>query len=1233
MATVSLQQAFEQARNWIESNDPERAIGLTRHILEYHPNNLDAYCILGESYLANRQLDEAQEAFERVLSSDPESIPAHVGLGITFERQGIIDRAVSEFEQAWEIKPDLPELRSQLLRLYTDAWGSEQAQLRLSRSGLARLYAKGHMLPQAIEEFRQVITDQPDRLDARVALAEALWRDGQEDDAIAESKDILSQYPQALKANLILGYLKMSSGEPEGQHFWDTASQLDPYHVVGRALFDALPVDDQPEPSVEEWDETAWETQQSLQAQEHAPATRPMAVTAVTDILASTSESELLSSEQENVPSSSFSSLDNNNDDFLNELLNLDVVDTSSEDNTRNANVIPSDDQFLNSTPSGSEVDTTDIGVTPFSLEELGLSQAEIDSLDSLGGEAKADASFATGESDANTPESSSASAMEADVAPFSLEELGLSQAEIDSLDSLGGEAKADTPFATGEGDANTPESGDASAMEADLAPFSLEELGLSQAEIDSLDDLQSDPRANEVDDSKPHGFESSIPAIDSTDISNEVPSELQPFSLDEIDMKSVDGESVVSNDLSSSLQPFSLDDAVANIENEDRDVIRPESGEQIGDDSPSQTQGYSWQEPTQRSERNFLSSDENANVEEGLSIFAKLKQRKQSDPSTSIDESEPHLPLAEEVSQEADDDVSLFSVDNISLRDDSDVDNLSSLSAEADTSTTEPSQSSREFESLEAAISSGEVQPFSLSDLGLSEDEIAALGLGEEAQPDNATSDVQESIKTDSDQTIEDVLSSVPEAVNIGLDDNKDVVQDSIDLTAQEEIDLEVDTSESEATSTNEDSLMSDLKPFSLSDLGLSDDEIAALGLGASETDDVAATGLGITEDELAGLDIGGETPDELKSIPPASSIDFSEESASVIEEPALETDPVIDQLVSLGRRQGFIDIADIIAHFEDPEAEADRIEEVGRVLHEANIQIRDGDEIIDMNDEYADDIEDDLGEISSAPSQYESLPVEPDMTPFSLSELGLSDDEIASLGIESSSNESDITFGDDQSLSSAPQSTNSFSSSDTLGVGDTGDDVHPFSFTELNLSDDIDSNTNQPDTTSKDIDLGALIPLDEQKDNISDQSNADLPRQGDLIQQPSSQNTQGHFAKIQPDSEQTDSSVSPELNMYMDRLAAEPDNHILRLSLARISGQIGSTDIAVQQYKQLIKNNVLLDEVVEDLQDLMVDVDQTDRRTLQRLHRTLGDAYSKQGRFQEAMEEYSWTFSGNTH
>ena len=226
MATMSLQAAYDQARSYLEANRVDQAIGVAQHILDQLPENLEAHRILGEAYLAGRQFDQSEAAFSRVLHADPENIPAHVGLGITFERQGKLDRAVTEFEQALEVRPDMPELRSQLLRLYTDIWGSEGATLRLSRPGLARLYAKGHMLPQAIQEFRSVIEEHPERFDARVGLAEALWRDGQEQAAVEICEELLAERPDVLKANLLLGYIKLANSDASGESPWRLACLL-----------------------------------------------------------------------------------------------------------------------------------------------------------------------------------------------------------------------------------------------------------------------------------------------------------------------------------------------------------------------------------------------------------------------------------------------------------------------------------------------------------------------------------------------------------------------------------------------------------------------------------------------------------------------------------------------------------------------------------------------------------------------------------------------------------------------------------------------------------------------------------------------------------------------------------------------------------------------------------------------------------------------------------------------
>jgi tetratricopeptide (TPR) repeat protein len=99
-------------------------------------------------------------------------------------------------------------------------------------------------------------------------------------------------------------------------------------------------------------------------------------------------------------------------------------------------------------------------------------------------------------------------------------------------------------------------------------------------------------------------------------------------------------------------------------------------------------------------------------------------------------------------------------------------------------------------------------------------------------------------------------------------------------------------------------------------------------------------------------------------------------------------------------------------------------------------------------------------------------------------------------------------------------------------------------------------------------------------------------------------------------------------QLDSYLQQLEAEPDNQPLQLAVARASGKSGRLDLATLQYKALIRTGANLDTIVEDIQDLIRD--NGEQQELQRLYRLLGDAYSKQNRYRDAVEAYSWTFGG---
>jgi hypothetical protein len=513
----------------------------------------------------------------------------------------------------------------------------------------------------------------------------------------------------------------------------------------------------------------------------------------------------------------------------------------------------------------------------------------------------------------------------------------------------------------------------------------------------------------------------------------------------------------------------------------------------------------------------------------------------------------------------------------------------------------------------------------------------------------------------------------------------------------------------------------------------------------------------------------------------------------------------------MSLGQNQGYVDLTDIIAVVSDPEAEAERIEEIGWALHRAGIEIRDGDEVIDMEESEGEPeeqfAESAVGEAAPAPAPATS-DAEPDLTPFSLEELGLSPEEIAALGLgdaaataapepapepvaPATDGEPDLTPFSLEELGLSPEEIAALGLGAAAGAAGTAaaaseppapakpasppppapapaaeePELTPFSLADLGLTEEeiaqlnaaeaqqqtiITPATPQPAAEEPELtpfslaDLGlteeeiaqlnaaeagqaessaaddlfdfgvadttpvekvtrrteprieeppppvdtadaafAAEPLDSLDDiwqasapppapaptaaareeaarpvppPVNERpapreeprpAPAPRPRDEGVSARTSTRSTtrtrdEDRFARREALTSRSANVSRPSmpsrsfadfvpsgdetLDGFLRELDAAPGNFGLSMAIGRLSAQTGRGDIMQMAYKGLIKAGYGLDEVADELEELVDALG--DEATQRQLYRLLGDAYSKQGRFREAMAAYSYTF-----
>ena len=232
MAKIPLRAYIEEINSIIDHKQTEEAIAHCRHILHTYPKHIETYSMLGKAYLESQRYGNAADIFQRVLSSMPDDFISHVGMSIIREDEHNLDAAIWHMERAFENQPYNAAIQGELRRLYGRRDGMEPPKVHLTRGALARMYAKGNLFQQAISELRTALTEDPQRYDLQVLLAQMYTLNNQDSQALETSSALVVKLPYCLVANRILANtLEKTDRAEEAKTFKIRLQELDPYEA------------------------------------------------------------------------------------------------------------------------------------------------------------------------------------------------------------------------------------------------------------------------------------------------------------------------------------------------------------------------------------------------------------------------------------------------------------------------------------------------------------------------------------------------------------------------------------------------------------------------------------------------------------------------------------------------------------------------------------------------------------------------------------------------------------------------------------------------------------------------------------------------------------------------------------------------------------------------------------------------------------------------------------------
>jgi tetratricopeptide (TPR) repeat protein len=234
---ATLDDVREQANAALNTGDREGAFSLALLMQRHFPKDYQTLELLGKLYLEDRKLDDAREAFGRVLEIDPDNVVATAALAIAAEEEGDLEAALDRFEQAFDLDPTSGEIWEEIVRLHSQLSHSTIPDRGSSTHSVARRFLIEKRYESAIPWFKEALRADPSLANVAVGLTRALWLAWRPSEAEAIALKILLEHPDCLVALSVLAGAGQSQGSKESLALLARTVELNPGNGVARALF------------------------------------------------------------------------------------------------------------------------------------------------------------------------------------------------------------------------------------------------------------------------------------------------------------------------------------------------------------------------------------------------------------------------------------------------------------------------------------------------------------------------------------------------------------------------------------------------------------------------------------------------------------------------------------------------------------------------------------------------------------------------------------------------------------------------------------------------------------------------------------------------------------------------------------------------------------------------------------------------------------------------------------